>query len=62
MKTYFAALINKSVASENSKLAKKLIRDLKKSLKSPDSNLPFKEHNTVIFLAAPDPPQKPLDQ
>lgn len=62
MKTYFAALINKSVASENSKLAKKLLRDLKKSLKIPNSNLHFKEHNTFIFLAADTPLKKPLDQ
>ena len=62
MKTYFAALINKSVASENSKLAKKMIRDLKKSLKIPYSNLHFKEHNTFIFLAADDPLRKPLGQ
>jgi len=62
MKTYFAALINKSVASENSKLAKKMTRDLKKSLKIPYSNLHFKEHNTFIFLAADDLLKKPLDQ
>jgi putative ABC transport system ATP-binding protein len=62
MKTYFAALINKSMASENSKLAKKLLRDLKKSLRMPNSNLHFKEHNTFIFLAADNPLKKPLGQ
>jgi putative ABC transport system ATP-binding protein len=62
MKTFFAALISKSVAPENSKLIKKLLRDLKKSLKIPNSNLRFKEHNTFIFLAAENPLRKPLDQ
>jgi hypothetical protein len=62
MKTYFAALINKSMASENSKLAKKLLRDLKKSLRMPNSNLHFKEHNTFIFLAADNPLKRPLGQ
>jgi putative ABC transport system ATP-binding protein len=62
MKAYFAALINKSVAPENSKLTKKLLSDLKKSLKIPNSNLHFKEHNAFIFLAADNPLKKPLDQ
>jgi putative ABC transport system ATP-binding protein len=62
MKTYFAALINKSTTSENSKLAKRLLKDLKKSLKIPNSNLHFKEHNTFIFLAGDNPVKKPLDQ
>ena len=61
MKTYFAALINKSTASENSKLTKRLLKDLKKSLKIPNSNLHFKEHNTFIFLAGDNPLKKPLD-
>ena len=62
MKTYFAALINKSTTSENSKLSKRLLKDLKKSLKIPSSNLHFKEHNTFIFLAGDNPLKKPLDQ
>jgi len=62
MKTYFAALINKSMVSENSKLANKLLGELKKSLKIPNSNLHFKEHNTFIFLAADNPLKKPLGQ
>jgi len=62
MKTYFAALINKSVAPENAKLAKRLLGDLKKSLRIPNSSLHFKEHNTFIFIAAENPLKKPLDQ
>jgi ABC-type lipoprotein export system ATPase subunit len=61
MKTYFAALIDKSVPSENSKLAKKMRRDLKKSLKISRSSLDFKEHNTFVFLAAEKSLKKPLD-
>jgi putative ABC transport system ATP-binding protein len=62
MKTYFAALINKPTASENSKLSKKLLNDLKKSLRIPNSNLHFKEHNTFIFWAAETPLKKNLNQ
>jgi ABC-type lipoprotein export system ATPase subunit len=62
MKTYFAALINKSSTSDNSKLTKKLQNDLKKSLKISSSSLSFKEHNTFIFLAADNPLKNPLDQ
>jgi len=62
LKTYFAALINKSTTSENSKLSKRLLKDLKKALKIPSSNLHFKEHNTFIFLAGDNPLKKPLDQ
>ncbi|MCW4053251.1 MAG: ABC transporter ATP-binding protein, partial [Candidatus Bathyarchaeota archaeon] len=60
MKVYFSALIDKSVPSENSKLAKKLIKHLKKPLKIPESNLNFKEHNTFIFLAAEKPLEEPF--
>jgi putative ABC transport system ATP-binding protein len=62
MKTYFAALINKSTPSENSKLAKKLLKDLKNYLKTSKSSLHFKEHNTFIFLAAAAQLKNPLDQ
>ena len=62
MKAYFAALINGSVTSENSKLAKRLLRDLKTPLKIPNSNLHFKEHNTFVFLAAHNALKTPLDQ
>lgn len=60
MKAYFSALIDKSVPSENSKLAKNLIKDLKKTLKTPKSSINFKEHNTFIFLAADKPLEKPF--
>jgi putative ABC transport system ATP-binding protein len=62
MKAYFAALINKSSTSRNSRLAKKLLSGFKKSLKTPNSNLHFKEHNTFIFLAADTPLKTPLSQ
>jgi len=61
MKAYFSALIDKSVPSENLRLAKNLIRDLKKSLKTPKSSINFKEHNAFVFLAADKPLEKPFD-
>ncbi len=61
MKAYFSALIDKSVPSENSKLARNLIKDLRKPLKIPKSNMNFKEHNAFIFLAADKPLEKPFD-
>jgi len=61
MKAYFSALIDKSVPSENSKLLKDLIKDLKKLLKTPKSSINFKEHNAFIFLAADKPMEKPFD-
>jgi len=60
LKAYFSALIDKSVPSENSKLAKNLIKDLKKPLKIPKSSINFKEHNAFIFLAADKPLEKPF--
>lgn len=60
MKTYFSAIIDKSVPSENSKLYKKLIKELK-PLKIPQSSLLFKEYNTFLFLAADKPLEKPFD-
>jgi len=61
MKAYFSALIDKSVPSENSKLAKNLIKDLKKLLKTSKSGINLKEHNAFIFLAADKPMEKPFD-
>jgi len=61
MKAYFSALIDKSVPSENSKLSKNLVKDLKKLLKTPKSSVNFKEHNAFIFLAADKPIEKPFD-
>jgi putative ABC transport system ATP-binding protein len=61
MKAYFSALIDKSVPSENSKLAKNLIKALKKPLKTPRSSINFKEHNAFIFLAAEKSLEKPFD-
>lgn len=60
MKAYFSALIDKSVPSENSKLAKNLIKDLRNPLKTPKSSVNFKEHNAFIFLAADKPLEKPF--
>ncbi len=61
MRAYFSALIDKSVPSENSKLAKKLIKDLRKFLEIPKSNITIKEHNAFIFLAVEKPTANPLD-
>lgn len=61
MKAYFSALIDKSVPSENSKLSKNLIKDLKKLLKTPKSSINLKEYNAFIFLAADKPVEKPID-
>jgi putative ABC transport system ATP-binding protein len=61
MKAYFSALIDKSAPSENSKLAKNLIKDLKKPLKTPKSSINLKEHNAFIFLAADKPLEKPFN-
>jgi len=61
MKAYFSALVDKSVPSENYKLAKNLIKDLKKSLKIPKSSINFKEHNAFIFLAADKPIEEPFE-
>ncbi len=62
MKTYFAALINRSTAPENTKLTKRLLRDLKGLLKIPSSRLHLKEHNTFVFWTAEKRLNKPLDQ
>ncbi|MCJ7632440.1 ABC transporter ATP-binding protein [Candidatus Bathyarchaeota archaeon] len=61
MKAYFAAVIDRSVSPENSKLSKKLQRDLKKTLKIPNSNVNCKIHNAFIFLSAEKTNKKPLD-
>lgn len=61
MRAYFAALINKSTVSDNSKLFKKLLNDLK-ILKIRSSSLHIKEHNTFVFLTAENSLKKPLDQ
>jgi putative ABC transport system ATP-binding protein len=61
MKAYFAALIDKSFPPENSKLAKKLQSDLKKSLKIRGSSVNCKMHNAFIFLAAEKLVKTPFD-
>ncbi len=61
MKAYFSALVDKSVPQENLKLAKNLIKDLKKSLNTSKSSINIKEHNAFIFLAADKPIEKPFD-
>ena len=61
MKAYFAALIDRSVAQENSKLSRKLQRDLKKKLKVPKSKVNCKIHNSFIFLKAERNNKKPLE-
>ena len=61
MKAYFSALIDKSVPSENSKLSKKIVKDVKKLLKAPKSNIKLKEHNTFIFIVADKTLDDPID-
>jgi putative ABC transport system ATP-binding protein len=61
VKAYFSALIDKSTPSENSKLSKNLIKDVKKFLKMPKSSITLKEHNALIFLAANKPVEKPFN-
>jgi putative ABC transport system ATP-binding protein len=51
MKAFFAALIDKSVP-ENSKLTKRLQKDLKKNRKLSNSTVNCKIHNTFIFMGA----------
>jgi len=61
MKAYISALIDVSTPAETSKLAKKLIKDFSKTLKTPTSCINLKEHNALIFLAADKPVEKPLN-
>jgi putative ABC transport system ATP-binding protein len=61
VKAYFAALIDRSVIQENSKLSSKLQRDLNKKLKLPKSKVNCKIHNSFIFLKAERTNKKPLD-
>ncbi|MCW3997726.1 MAG: ABC transporter ATP-binding protein [Candidatus Bathyarchaeota archaeon] len=62
MNSYFSALIDKTVPFENSKLAKKLQNDLKKSLNVPYSTMNSKEHNIFLFLGATHKLKKPINQ
>ena len=61
MKAYFSALIDKSFPSENLKLSKSLIKDLKKLLKAPKSNVNLKEHNTFVFIVVDKPGEEHAD-
>ena len=61
MKVYFAALINKSASPENSKLSRRLQKDVKKSFKIPSSSVNCKIHNSFIFIGAQKNDKKPFD-
>ena len=61
MKAYFFAFIDKSVPIENTKLSKKMVKDLKQVLKTPKSGTALKEHNAFLFLAADKPVEKQID-
>ena len=61
MKAFYAALIDKSSPSENTKLYKKLTATLRKNLKIRASKVQQKEFNTFIFLSVSKDEQKPLD-
>ena len=58
MKAYFGALIDKSVSKQNSQLADKIEKELKKKIKK--STISKKEHNTFLFLGAEKNLEKPL--
>jgi len=61
MKVYFSAFIDKSVSPENTKLSRKLSRDLQKTLKIPSSSINSIVHNAFIFLGAKKPLKNPFD-
>jgi len=61
LKSYFAALVDRSASPENSKLSKRLRSDLGKQLRIPKSKVRCKIHNSFIFLRAEDTRKKPLD-
>ena len=61
MKVFFAALIDRSASPENSKLANKLQRDLRKILRIPKAKVNCKIHNSFMFLRAEKTNKKPLD-
>jgi putative ABC transport system ATP-binding protein len=60
MKVYVAALIDKSLRSNNSKLQKQLATEVKKSLKTPRSAVTSQELNTFIFLSGKKPLRKKI--
>ncbi|UCE95862.1 MAG: ABC transporter ATP-binding protein [Candidatus Bathyarchaeota archaeon] len=60
MKAFFSALIDKSIPSENQKLAKNITKHLKRHLKTSKLKIDFKEHNAFIFLAADKPLEEPF--
>jgi putative ABC transport system ATP-binding protein len=61
MKAYFSALIDTSVPSENSKLSRKLRRDIHKNLRIPNSSVNRKVHNSFIFLGADKASKEPFE-
>jgi putative ABC transport system ATP-binding protein len=61
MKAYFSALIDKSFTSENSKLSKSMIRNLKKHFQKSKSSINVKEYNSFIFAAANKHMGKPIN-
>jgi putative ABC transport system ATP-binding protein len=61
MKAYFAALIDRSASSENSKLCKRMQNDLKRNLKLSSSGLQYKIHNTFLFIGADKTNLSPFD-
>jgi putative ABC transport system ATP-binding protein len=62
MKAFFAALIDKSSQSENTKLSKKLTATIRKNLKIRSAKVQQKEVNTFIFLSASKDDQELIDQ
>lgn len=59
MKAYFGALIDKTVSNQNSKLAEKLLKEIKKNFNK--STVNRKEHNTFLFLRAEKSFEKPFE-
>ncbi len=61
MRAYFAALIDNSVSSETSKLARKLQKALKSNFAIPSSSVDCKVHNAFVFLGAEKPYKKTFE-
>ena len=61
MKIYLSALIDKSVSTDNLKMAKKLESDLKNNLKTPTSSINSNMHNAFVFLGAEKTHKEPFD-
>jgi putative ABC transport system ATP-binding protein len=60
MKVYAAALIDKSLRSNNAKLQKRLTKEMRKSLRTPRSAVTSKELNAFIFICGKKQSDEPI--